>query len=139
MIAILISAAVLAQSSGAELGAKIRYESNQMIMRMQNVPYDVADVLNGSNYSVEEATAIAAQRRQQREAELSRQNKAARVAIDAGIRKITKQWTNLDKAYVKIADETFIVPDQERPTLRGRIRSDIADTKKLMEPNTLSS
>jgi 2-oxo-4-hydroxy-4-carboxy--5-ureidoimidazoline (OHCU) decarboxylase len=136
MIAILISA-VLAQSSGAELGAKIRHESNQMIMRMHNVPYDVADVLNGSNYSVEEATAIAAQRRQQK-ADLERRMMAnMKKMIREGGSKLVKGWAELDKKYAAIANETLIVPDQERPTARGLIRQDIQNTTEFLAPNSV--
>ncbi len=133
MLAILISA-VLAQSSGAEMGARIRYESNQMIMQMQNVPYDVADVLNGSNYSVEEAASIAAQRRQQRAEAERRLMLSMQKQTRESVSKITKSWVQLDKKYAQIADETLILPDQERPTARGLIRQDIEITNRILNP-----
>ena len=137
MIAILISAALMGQTGSFDTGAKMRHEANKMIMGMQNVPYDVADVLNGSNYSVEEATAIAAQRRQQK-ADLERRMMAnMKKMIREGGSKLVKGWAELDKKYAMIANETLVIPDQERPTARGLIRQDIQNTTEFLAPNSV--
>lgn len=135
MIAILISAALIDQTNSLDTGAKMRHEANKMLMGIHNVPYDVADVLNGSNYSVEEATAIAAQRRHQRQAQIQRDYKATIAVIDGEARKIAKRWPDMDKFYDQIIAETLIIPDQERPTGRGHIRTDIQITTKMLDPN----
>ncbi len=134
MIAILISAALLGQTNSLDTGAKMRHEANKMIMGMQNVPYDVADVLNGSNYSVEEATSIAVQRRAAAQARMAANFRVAEKEFREVAKKSLKLWAELDKYYVKIADETLVIPDQERSTARGHIRTDIEATRRFLTP-----
>lgn len=134
MIAILMTVAVLGQTDAFSQGAKIRMEANRMIMGMQGVPYDVADVLNGSNYSVEEATAIAAQRRAAAEIRLMANMRKAEKEFHDISKKAFKQWVELNKFYDKIADGSFVLPDQERPTAREHIRNDIAATSEYLKP-----
>lgn len=132
MIAILISIALIGQSDSFASGAKIRHESNKMIMGMHNVPYDVADVMNGSNYSVEQATRIAAQRRQQQAREDAQQRDATIRQLRAGLSKATKNWATMNSFYDKIVSGELVIPDQERPTARGHIRTDISGTSGLV-------
>ena len=134
MIAILISTAMIGQAGAFDSGAKIRHEANKMIMGMQNVPYDVADVLNGSNYSVEQATEIAAQRRQLRAMQERKDFAALQKQLHAATKTATKQWTTLDKFYDKIVDGSLVLPDHERPTARGHIRTDIESTTLYITP-----
>lgn len=139
MIAILISMALMGQTDSLATGAKIRHESNKMIMGMQNVPYDVADVLNGSNYTVEQATAIAAQRRAAANAKMNTAIREMNGQYRDAAKKSFKMWGELDKFYEKIADGSMIIPDQERPTARGHIRSDIEATTKFLQPIGLNA
>ena len=138
MIAILISTAMIGQAGAFDSGAKIRHESNKMIMGIHNVPYDVADVLNGSSYTVEQATEIAAQRRQMREMQLRKDMAAMQKQIHEGTKGIVKGWSKLNTAYDQIIDGTKVIPDQERPTARGHIRTDIEITNRMVEMKTTS-
>jgi len=138
MIAFLISTVMIGQVGSFDSGAKMRHEANKMIMGMQNVPYDVADVLNGSNCSVEQATEIAAQRRQLREMQLRQDMAAMQKQIHEGTKNIVKGWSKLNTAYDQIIDGTKIIPDQERPTARGHIRTDIEITSRMAEMKTTS-
>jgi hypothetical protein len=138
MIAILISTVMIGQTNALDTGAKMRHEANKMIMGMQNVPYDVADVLNGSNYSVEQATEIAAQRRQMRAVQEQREMAAMQKQLHAATKDVVKGWSKLNAMYDKIVDESFVLPDQERPTMRGFLRKDIDMTTKTIEMRTTS-
>lgn len=134
MITILISAALIGQNAQLE-GAKMRIEVNQMIMGMKNVPYDVADVLNGSNYTVEQATEIAAQRRAFSELRMMADLRKADKEFHETAKKAFKLWTQLDQFYDKIVDGSLVIPDQERPTARGHIRNDIAASAEYLRPS----
>lgn len=138
MIAILISTVMIGQTSALDTGAKMRHEANKMIMGMQNVPYDVADVLNGSNYSVEQATEIAAQRRQLRAVQLRQDMATMQKQIHETTKNIVKNWSKLNATYDQIVDGTKVIPDQERPTARGHIREDIEITSRMAESRTTS-
>lgn len=138
MLSILVSAALIGQAGAFDSGAKIRHEANKMLMGIHNVPYDVADVLNGSNYSVEQATEIAAQRRQLREMQLRQDMAAMQKQIHEGTKNVVKGWSKLNTAYDQIIDGTKVIPDQERPTARGHIRTDIDNTSRMAESKTVS-
>ena len=138
MIAILISTVMIGQTNALDTGAKMRHEANKMIMGMQNVPYDVADVLNGSNYSVEQATEIAAQRRQLRAVQLRQDMATMQKQIHETTKNIVKNWSKLNATYDQIIDGTKIIPDQERPTACGHIRTDIEITSRMAESRTTS-
>lgn len=135
---ILISAALIGQTTALDTGAKMRHEANKMIMGMQNVPYDVADVLNGSNYSVEQATEIAAQRRQQRAIQERQEMAAMQRQLHTATKDVVKGWSKLNAMYDKIVDGSFVLPDQERPTMRGFLRRDIESTTRTIEMGTTS-
>ena len=128
MIAILISAALVGQTGSFDTGARMRHEANKMIMGMQNVPYDVADVLNGSNYSVEQATRIAAQRRQQRESELRRQLVDLSKINHERTKMLVKNWATLNEAYDKIITGKIVVPSDKIEATRGMMRQTLDST-----------
>ena len=138
MIAILISTVMIGQVGSFDSGAKMRHEANKMIMGMQNVPYDVADVLNGSNYTVEQATEIAAQRRQQRAMQERQGMAAMQRQLHTATKDIVKGWSKLNGLYDMIVDGSKVIPDQERPTARGHIRKDIEITSRMAESKTTS-
>lgn len=135
---ILISAALIGQTTALDTGAKMRHEANKMIMGMQNVPYDVADVLNGSNLSVEQATEIAAQRRQQRAIQERHEMAAMQKQAHTATKDLVKGWSKLNGLYDMIVDGSKVIPDQERPTARGHIRKDIEITSRMAESKTTS-
>ena len=134
MITILISTVMIGQAGAFDSGAKIRHESNKMLMGIHNVPYDVADVLNGSSYTVEQATEIAAQRRAFAELRMMQNLRKADKEFHETAKKSFKLWTQLDRFYDKIVDGSLVIPDQERPTARGHIRGDIAASAEYLKP-----
>lgn len=133
MITILISMAMLAQSDSLASGARMRAEANKMIMGMQNVPYDVADVLNGSSYTVEQATEIAAQRRRMRAAEEQRQRQAEIKDIQSKLKQIVKNWAEMEKAYDLIITGKVVCPADQLEVTRGRLRRTLDTTALIAE------
>lgn len=133
MIAILISITMLGQSDSLATGAKIRHEANKMIMGMQNVPYDVADVLNGSNYSVEQATRIAAQRRQQKAIEEQRERQLLVKSMQSNLKFIVKGWEELNKSYDLIITGKVVCPADQLEATRGKLRQSIQTATQLAE------
>lgn len=135
MITILISMAMLAQSDSLASGARMRAEANKMIMGMQNVPYDVADVLNGSSYTVEQATEIAAQRRRQKALQEARERQAIVKSMQNNLKFILKGWVELEKGYDLIITGKIVCPDAQLEATRGKLRQSIQTATILAEDN----
>ena len=130
MIAILISAALMGQTGAFDTGQKIRHEANLMIMGMQGVDYETANVLNGSNYTPEQAKAIAVQRRREAVAQITREMDAAAKKSRDGVKQLVKDWSTLNVMLDKIAEGKMTFPDDQVETARGMIRRSMAIAEK---------
>jgi hypothetical protein len=136
MIAILISA-VLCQSTAFDTGAKIRHESNKMIMGMQGVDYETADVLNGSNLTVDQARVIAAQRRQAAIAQINRDMAAVQKQTRETIKNVVKSWATLNEMFGRIERGEMTFPADKVEPARGMIRTCIGAAAPYAENKLL--
>ena len=102
-----------------------------MLMGMYGVSYDVADVLNGSNLSVEQATEIAARRQQARAYQDQQDFMAAQKQNRAIAKAALKDLTEMNKIHQEIACGIIIVPDEMLDSIVANLKKQIVNLTRI--------
>lgn len=132
MIGIIVSLVMIGQTDSFDMGAKIRTESNKMLMGIYGVSYEVADILNGSNLSVDQAKHIFAQRQAAEARKNAEESKALKKVMATTATQLVKKWDVSNQSYQRIIDMSEI-PESIASQMRGVVRQDIQLTAQLLD------